>query len=150
MFTSSIFVIVGAILDRRTWLLTIPSLTFVFLYSFLPHKELRFIIYVFPLLNVASAEACKRFWESAKKKKTFVRRVFALAQTGVSRFLQMNELWAYNKAEDLSIDELYQFSHLLVESNDMEKLKNLTSKSFEIVKEVQAFKGASLNYKSFP
>ena len=78
MFVSIFLVPLGVFLDRRTMVLVVPSILFVFLYSFLPHKELRFIIYVFPLLNVAAAEACKRFWESAKKKQTFFRRLFAL------------------------------------------------------------------------
>ena len=33
-------------------------------------KYFRFIIYAFPMLNVAAAVACARIWNSAKKSKS--------------------------------------------------------------------------------
>ncbi|KAG5343556.1 ALG12 mannosyltransferase, partial [Acromyrmex charruanus] len=57
----------GMFWDIRVRVLTVPAILFVILFSFLPHKELRFVIYVFPLLNVAAAAACHRIWENRAK-----------------------------------------------------------------------------------
>lgn len=65
---SSVFLVpLGFCLDKRVGKIIMPTLLFVLIYSFLPHKELRFIIYVFPFLNVAAATACHRLWENREK-----------------------------------------------------------------------------------
>ncbi|CAH2094537.1 unnamed protein product [Euphydryas editha] len=49
---------IGLYLERRLVPIVVPALIYILLFSFLPHKELRFIIYVFPLLNLSSAAVC--------------------------------------------------------------------------------------------
>ncbi|KAG6460490.1 hypothetical protein O3G_MSEX012009 [Manduca sexta] len=68
---SIVLIPVGLYLDRRFVQFCAPAFVYILLYSFLPHKELRFIIYVFPLLNMASAAACSYIYIRRTKTPIF-------------------------------------------------------------------------------
>ncbi|KRT85774.1 hypothetical protein AMK59_2511 [Oryctes borbonicus] len=86
---ASVFLIpLGLFMDQRVRKIFILTIFFVFIYSFLPHKELRFIIYAFPFLNIAAAAACHRIWENR-----FKTPLYHLLSLGVTAHLVVNLLF---------------------------------------------------------
>ncbi|XP_059053246.1 dol-P-Man:Man(7)GlcNAc(2)-PP-Dol alpha-1,6-mannosyltransferase [Achroia grisella] len=190
----------GLYLERRLIPLAAPAFVYILLYSFLPHKELRFIIYVFPLLNMASAAACSYvyirrmkapiyellFWgtiviiignvlmslaftlvamsnypggvaitrfHKIMKNEPFVHLHISnlAAQTGVTRFTQINDNWLYSKNESLQPHQLHEYTHLLVEAKSKysPNLKSFAN-THVILDSIETFSHVAMNYKLIP
>jgi alpha-1,6-mannosyltransferase len=66
--------------SRRSLDLLVPLLSFVALYSFLPHKEWRFILYVIPGLTAVAADGAAWIWN--RRSKSILYATLSLALLG--------------------------------------------------------------------
>jgi len=72
-------------------LLFLPIAVYLFLYSFLPHKELRFIFPALPVLNLCAAVGWARLGEGVEERKKRTRG----KETSISSFLTILCRYAY-------------------------------------------------------
>ncbi|KAH0866638.1 hypothetical protein HID58_083849 [Brassica napus] len=103
----------GILLDRRVPFLVIPVISFVLLYSKLPHKELRFIISSVPMLNLSAAVAASRIYKNRKKTIWKLANMVMLALFAISAGCTVFTFMAsYNNyPSGYALKRLHQISH---------------------------------------
>lgn len=72
---------------RASLSLIVPSLAFVAVYSFQPHKEWRFIIYIIPALTAAAAQGAANIWTNRGKSLVYRLLSFSLVLSTFGSFL---------------------------------------------------------------
>jgi len=100
----------GVFLDFRLFKVLFPALGFVLAFSLLPHKELRFVIYVLPLLNIPIARAADYLWTNRKKSfRRHIASVVLLACLGGNLALSALSFWAsyYNYPGGAALKHLH-------------------------------------------
>jgi alpha-1,6-mannosyltransferase len=68
--------LLNSALRPYSWDLFIPNIAYILIYSFQPHKELRFIVYAIPALNALAAQGATWIWN--RRSKSVYYKVLSL------------------------------------------------------------------------
>lgn len=73
------------------------------------------------------------------------------AQTGVTRFTQINNGWRYSKNESLSQEQLQEFTHLLIEAKSKYSLSvKAFTNTHDVLDSIETFSHIYMTYKMIP
>ncbi|KAG2672089.1 hypothetical protein I3843_13G022600 [Carya illinoinensis] len=127
--------LIGLLLDRRALSFVLPVLSFVILYSKLPHKELRFIISSVPIFNLSAAIGATRIYNNRKKNfwklLYFIMLGLLLISVGFTIITFMASL------------ENYPGGHALKDLHQIGRLANNTNEQWVHIDPFSAMNGIS-------
>ncbi|XP_057979719.1 dol-P-Man:Man(7)GlcNAc(2)-PP-Dol alpha-1,6-mannosyltransferase isoform X2 [Malania oleifera] len=112
--------LLGVLLDRRIRSYILPVLCFVFLYSKLPHKELRFIIVSIPIFNLSAAIAANRIYNNRRKVFWNLLNIVMLGSLLISLGCTILFFMAsyHNYPSGYALKELHQIGHPINNSKE--------------------------------
>lgn len=95
---------------RKLRQVVFPVLAFLLLYSFLPHKELRFIFYVFPILNMIAALGLQHIWLQRRRLWPLLFIVLSLLTLSGFASLALGYISSQNYPGAKAIDRIHQIA----------------------------------------
>lgn len=104
------------------------------------------------MIPYAYFNLCFRFHKLLKNEPYVHVHISNLAaQTGVTRFTQINDQWVYSKNESLQPEQLQEFTHLLLEAKSKYS-PNLKAfaQTHIILDSIESFSQVAMNYKLVP
>ncbi len=103
---SFVMMLIGFVTQPRVRRYAMLGAVFVAAFSFLPHKELRFVMYAIPLLNLAAAAVLESVWRSRNKLGIAAVVLLLAASVGGSSVMAAASLNNYPGGE--AIRQLHQ------------------------------------------
>ncbi|KAL7273257.1 Dol-P-Man:Man(7)GlcNAc(2)-PP-Dol alpha-1,6-mannosyltransferase [Rhizina undulata] len=105
---------IAVVIDQRSRDVVVPLLAYVAVYSILPHKEWRFVIYVIPGLTTAAAVGASWIWNRRSKSIFYALASFSLVVSVLLSFVlagTMAVISAENYPGGVAMENLHSHLH---------------------------------------